>query len=136
MEVSKNGATLPKSMAFYFRLVHGQPAIGAPFWANYNNSLTWIKAIKGDDFPNPNHDFQGSLVVSSLFHLPRPFNIIPSFEVASKVQAPHGTLFQVGVSEAGAGGSFVLVGVASKRTTRRGRVAHGRTHLYDDLIGG
>ena len=26
-----------------------------------NNSLTWIKAIKGDDFPNPNYDFQASL---------------------------------------------------------------------------
>ena len=25
-------------------------------WVNYNNSLTWIKAIKGDDFPNINHD--------------------------------------------------------------------------------
>ena len=35
-------------------------------WANYNNSLTWIKAIKGDDFPQSNYDFQGSLVVSSL----------------------------------------------------------------------
>ena len=35
-------------------------------WANYNNSLTWIKAMNGDDFPNPNYDFQGSLVVSSL----------------------------------------------------------------------
>ena len=35
-------------------------------WVNYNKSLAWIKAIKGDDFPNPNYDFQGSLVVSSL----------------------------------------------------------------------
>ena len=24
-------------------------------WENYSNSLTWIKAIKGDDSPNPNH---------------------------------------------------------------------------------
>ena len=40
-------------------------------WANYKISLTWIKAIKGDDFPNPNYDFQGSLVVSSLWNLPR-----------------------------------------------------------------
>ena len=40
-------------------------------WANYNNSLTWIKAIKGDDFPDPNYDFQGSLVVSSWWNLPR-----------------------------------------------------------------
>ena len=35
-------------------------------WANYNNSLTWILRPFGDDFPNPNYDFQGSLVVSSL----------------------------------------------------------------------
>jgi hypothetical protein len=25
-------------------------------WINYNDSLTWIKAIKGDDFPCKNHD--------------------------------------------------------------------------------
>ena len=25
-------------------------------WINYNDSLTWIKAIKGDDFPCQNHD--------------------------------------------------------------------------------
>ena len=35
-------------------------------WANYNNSLTWILRPFGDDSPNPNYDFQGSLVVSSL----------------------------------------------------------------------
>ena len=28
------------------------------FWVNYHISLTWIKPIKGDDFPNPNYDFQ------------------------------------------------------------------------------
>ena len=28
------------------------------FWANYNISLTWILRPFGDDFPNPNHDFQ------------------------------------------------------------------------------
>ena len=41
------------------------------FWANYNNSQTWIKAKHGDDFPNPNYDFQGSLVVRSWWNLPR-----------------------------------------------------------------
>ena len=40
-------------------------------WVNYNNSLTWILRPFGDDFPQTNYDFQGSLVVSSLFHLPR-----------------------------------------------------------------
>ena len=28
-------------------------------WAKYNNSLTWNKAIRGDDFPNINHDEPG-----------------------------------------------------------------------------
>ena len=36
-------------------------------WVNYNNSLTWILRPFGDDFPYPNYDFQGSLVVSSLY---------------------------------------------------------------------
>ena len=27
----------------------------------YKISLTWIKAIKGDDFPKVKHDFQGSV---------------------------------------------------------------------------
>ena len=36
------------------------------FWANYNNSLTWILRPFGDGFPKINDDFQGSLVVSSL----------------------------------------------------------------------
>ena len=37
-------------------------------WANYNNSLYNLNsaAIKGDDSPNPNHDFQGSVAVRSL----------------------------------------------------------------------
>ena len=35
----------------------------------FTNLNCW--AIKGDDFPNPNHDFQGSAAVRSLFHLPR-----------------------------------------------------------------
>ena len=41
-----------------------------PIWANYNNSLTWIKAIKGDDFPQSNHDFRGSVAVRSWWNLP------------------------------------------------------------------
>ena len=31
-------------------------------WVNYNISLTWIlRPPTEDDFPNPNHDFQGSV---------------------------------------------------------------------------
>ena len=42
------------------------PLFTHDIWANYNNSLPWIVGPFGDDFPNPNYDFQGSLVVSSL----------------------------------------------------------------------
>ena len=40
--------------------------LGDLIWANYHNSLTWILRPFGDDFPQSNYDFQGSLVVSSL----------------------------------------------------------------------
>ena len=37
--------------------------------------------MNGNDFPQSNYDFQGSLVVSSLFHLPRQItaSVRPSF---------------------------------------------------------
>ena len=35
-------------------------------WVNYNISLTWIVGPFGDDFPEINHDFQGSVAVRSL----------------------------------------------------------------------
>ena len=40
----------------WFDWLHHIASIYIYIWVNYNNSLTWIKAIKGDDFPNINHD--------------------------------------------------------------------------------
>ena len=40
-------------------------------WVNSNISLTWNKAMAGDDSPKINHNFQFGRTVRSLFHLPR-----------------------------------------------------------------
>ena len=40
-------------------------------WVNYHISLTWILRPFGDDFPNPNHDFQGSGEQWGRYNLPR-----------------------------------------------------------------
>ena len=39
-------------------------------WVNYNISPTWILRPFGDDFPNINHDFQGSVEQWGRYNLP------------------------------------------------------------------
>ena len=60
-------------------------------WVNYNISLTWNKAIKGDDFPKINHDsrvwsqwgrdeiYQDGWSSCQMFHLNRSRNVQGAF---------------------------------------------------------
>ena len=48
---SENGDYKPTYNWGEHHLVQDVTSFLNNIWANYNNSLTWIKAIKGDDFP-------------------------------------------------------------------------------------
>ena len=60
----------PKSSIFIGLSIINHPFWESPIWVNYNISPTWLRPF-GDDSPNPNYDFQGSVAVRLQHNLPR-----------------------------------------------------------------